>query len=81
MYKKRRKEISIKLRRYIEKKYRPSIHMLQFLQNISHVEQPGSLTQTYFYQYDKSKKYQYSKLLNHISIILNSFFWYFLWIN
>jgi len=48
--------------------------MLQFLQNISHVEQPGSLTQTYFYQYDKSKKYQYSKLLNHISIILNSFF-------
>jgi len=38
------------------------------------VEQPGCLTKTYIYQYDKSKKYKFTKLLNHINIILNNFF-------
>lgn len=65
----------LKLRRkYVEITYGPSIDMLQYLQNICKIEQPGALNKTYFYQFDKTKKYRFTKILNHIYLILNNFF-------
>lgn len=64
----------IKRLKAIANKYWPSIQMIQLLNNSIKIEQPGSLNQSYFYQFDKNKKYQFTKLLNHIYIILNNFF-------
>lgn len=72
------KEYLKKIRRLIIKKYRPSIKMVQFLHNLgaigSSVEQPGSLNQSYIYQYNKSNKYRFYKQLNRLELILNYFF-------
>ncbi len=56
---KRSKQYIKKLRNWIKVTYNPSIPMIKYLQNAclpNGLEQPGSLTKTYFYQYDKSKK-------------------------
>ena len=58
----------------IEDEYGSPIEMLRLIANSNIQEQPGSLNKTYFYQYDKSKKYKFSKLLNYIYLILNDFF-------
>ena len=58
----------------IEKEYGSSIEMLRYLNNLNKIEQPGSLNQIYLYQYDKSKKYKFTKLINNIYLILNEFF-------
>lgn len=59
------------------KKYSSAISMGNLIKEICNI-QPGSysnsLNQNYFYSYNKSKKYQYLKLINNSNSILNYFF-------
>lgn len=54
--------------------YTKAISMQELLRSTSTIQQPGSLTHTYLYNYDKSKQYKFSKLINYICLILNSTF-------
>lgn len=51
-----------------------AISMGRLIKKICNIQQPNSLSQNYFYSYNKSKKYQYIKLINNANQILNYFF-------
>jgi hypothetical protein len=49
----------------------PMIHLLK---KICTIQQPGSLSNTYFYQFSRPNRYRLSKLISHTIKILNIFF-------
>jgi len=52
----------------------PSALMIKLLKKVCNIQQPGSLTQNYFYNFNKAKRYKIYKLLSLIFHILNYFF-------
>jgi hypothetical protein len=51
-----------------------SYPMIQLLKKVCTIQQPGSLTKTYFYNFNNAKRYKIYKLLSIIFQILNYFF-------
>jgi hypothetical protein len=47
---------------------------ISLLKKVCSIQQPGSLTKTYFYNFNPAKRYKIYKLLNNIIQILNYFF-------
>jgi hypothetical protein len=52
----------------------PDYLMIKLLKKVCTVQQPGSLTKNYLYQYNKAKRYNTYKILSLIFHILNYFF-------
>lgn len=52
----------------------PSALMIKLLKKVCNIQQPGSLTKSYFYSFNKAKRYKIYKLLSLIFHILNYFF-------
>lgn len=48
--------------------------MIQLMKKVSIIQQPGSLTKTYLYNFNVSKRYKIYKLLGLVLNILNHFF-------
>jgi hypothetical protein len=51
-----------------------SMHMIQYLKKVCQIEQPGSLSKSYFYNFNSSNKYKIYKSFSMIFNIINYFF-------